>query len=687
MIAAAGEDLRSRVLLVLDQAGVSHGDARSWGGARRLAVYVAAVASGLEGREEMVLGPPASAAFSADGQPTPAGSGFAKKQGIDPSELRKVETPKGVYAGYRRIVAGRSLEQLLAEALPASVASMSFPKTMRWGNGTHRWVRPVHWVVALHGGDVLDLQILGATAGRSSAGHRFLAPGPVVIEHPDRYVDALRDARVLVDPKERHAALLHALKQAAHTVQGELSEDDELLDELVQLVEWPGVVVGRFDPAFLDLPPEILVTTLKHHQKSFSVRGKNGLLPAFLSVANTDRDPAGHVKRGNEWVVVGRLEDARFFWNEDRKRPLASRLDDLKRVTFHKKLGSYEDKTRRVAGIAASIAQTLGPSVGDSATVKQAAHVLKADLVTGLVGEFPELQGLVGGLLLRAEGAPPTVAAAVAEHYKPVGPSDAIPQTNEACILSLADKLDTIAGLLGAGENPTGSRDPFGIRRAANGVLRIVLQKEWPLSVNDLCYFTRSEESGPASPVFSFLMARLEDFFRDRGYTANEIASVAMADNGDKSPLWSLEDIDARLQALREVRNDPEFALLVQLTARVANIGAKNADLLQRARDRGDLPDLARDPEGAAQALQSYVNKILPKLTRLAEQRSYLDIAMQLKSLAGPVDQFFKDALVIDESDLTRTHARLKALDRLQHDALTKYFDLRQLAGEADRRI
>ena len=251
MIAAGAEDLKTRLVAVLDQAGLSHGDASAWGGTRRLAVEVASVAAGLDGREETVMGPPVAAAFDAEGKPTPAGLGFAKKQGIDPSALLRIETDKGTYAGFRRSVPGRSLEQVLASALPASVASMSFPKTMRWGSGTYRWVRPVHWVVALHGGEVLDLTILGAKSGRSSAGHRFLAPLPVVIDHADNYVEALRKGRVLVDPAERRTALWDALKGAAKAVQGEPAEDGVLLEELVELVEWPGAVVGQFDPAFL----------------------------------------------------------------------------------------------------------------------------------------------------------------------------------------------------------------------------------------------------------------------------------------------------------------------------------------------------------------------------------------------------------------------------------------------------
>jgi glycyl-tRNA synthetase beta chain len=675
MIGAAAEDLRLRVSAVLDQAGIEHGSSMAWGGARRLAVRIENVSGTLPGKDELVLGPPATAAFRDDGSPTPAGYGFAKKQGIDPTALQKIQTEKGVYAGFRRAVAERSLAELLAAALPASIAAMTFPKTMRWGTGTHRFVRPVHWVVALHGADVVELSVLGAASGRSSDGHRFLAPGPVVIAHADRYVEALRAARVLVDPVDRRATLTAALYAAARAVGGTVVQDDALLDEVVDLVEWPGVVAGRFDASFLDLPQEILVTTLKHHQKSFSVRGKDGLLPAFLSVANTDRDAAGHVRRGNEWVVVGRLDDARFFWDEDRKRPLASRVDDLKRVTFHKKLGSYEDKSRRVAVLAAKIAETLGASVVNAAVAVEAARMSKADLVTGLVGEFPELQGIVGGLILRAEGAPADVAAAVGEHYKPVGADDSIPATPLGCVVSIADRLDTITGLIGAGETPTGSRDPFGLRRATSGVFRILAERGWPLSMQDVLGWAEQDPK-----AYVFLQDRLNNWLADRGYTTHEIEAVRRS---KVSPTdfdqWSFANILARLDVVATLRGRADFAKLVELTKRVDNILDKQPAPEPRRKDGS----VYTETQDTALALHRAHDALQPLVLAASSTNDFSTVIDHLSGLVAPVAKFFDDVLVLDPANPAATRWRCDLLAKVR-TTVTRDFDIRELAGQAD---
>ena len=670
MIAAAAADLGARLVAVLDAAGIEHGPCRAWGGTRRLAARVESVAATLPGKSELVLGPPASAAFREDGAPTPAGAGFAKKQGIDATALEKVTTDKGVYAGFKRQVAARTLEQVLASALPASVAAMSFPKTMRWGLGTHRFVRPVHWVVALHGGSVVNLELLGAAAGRRSEGHRFLSSGPVALEHADRYVDALRAARVLVEPEARRDAMQRALTAAAAALGGEVVEDGALLDEVVELVEWPGVVAGRFDPAFLELPQEILVTTLKHHQKSFSVRGPDGLLPAFLSVANTDRDPAGHVRRGNEWVVVGRLEDARFFWNEDRKRSLSSRIDDLKRVTFHKELGSYEDKTRRVVALTAPIVQSLGSGACDATIAGLAAQLAKADLVTGLVGEFPELQGVVGGLLLRAEGAQPAVAMAVSEHYRPAGAEDSIPHTAEGCVVALADRLDTLTGLIGAGEGPKGSRDPFGLRRAAGGVFRILAERGWPIGIADLVRWAGGD------PRFkTFLNDRIEGWLADRGYTANEIEAVRRPRvSPDDFDRWPIAEVLARLEVVRTLRGRSDFARLVELTKRVDNILA-SAQISAKSDHR--------ESHATALALQSVHDAVSPKIVAASAANDFPAVIDLLSGLVDPVAKFFDDVLVLDPKDPGATLWRCQLLDKVR-TTVTQDFDIRELAGQAD---
>jgi glycyl-tRNA synthetase beta chain len=678
MIGAAAEDLRQRLTAVLDQAGIEYGPSAAWGGARRLAVRIGDVQGTLPGKDQLVLGPPATAAFRDDGTPTPAGAGFAKKQGIDPGALRKIETEKGLYAGFHRAVAERTLADVLAAALPPTIAAMTFPKTMRWGAGTFRFVRPVHWVVALHGAGVVELEVLGAASGRASDGHRFLAPGPVAIDHVDRYVESLRAAHVLVDPVDRRAALTSALDAAARAVGGTVVPDDALLDEVIDLVEWPGVVAGRFDRSFLELPQEILVTTLKHHQKSFSVRGQDGLLPAFLSVANTDRDPAGHVRRGNEWVVVGRLDDARFFWDEDRKRPLASRVDDLKRVTFHKKLGSYEDKTRRVIVLADAIAKRLGASIVDPSIVAEAARMAKADLVTGLVGEFPELQGVVGGLLLRAEGAPVDVATAVAEHYKPAGADDSVPASPAGCVVSVADRLDTISGLIRAGETPTGSRDPFGLRRAASGVFRILAEREWPISMTALLEWTGQDNAG-----YAFLQDRFNNWLMERGFASNEIWAVRRP---KVSPVdfdqWSVPEILSRLGIVATLRGRADFAKLVELTKRVDNILEKQPEVLEPAHAR-DERVVHREGHASALGLEQAHDTLLPKVLAASSTNDFARVIDHLGGLVAPVAKFFDDVLVLDPANPAATRWRCELLAKVR-TTVTRDFDIRELAGQAD---
>lgn len=671
MIGPAARDLAALTLQILDRAGLSHGETASWGGPRRLAVRVDEVAGRQVDREETVLGPAAAVAFDKDGKATPAGAGFARKRGVDPSALVRLETEKGAYAGFAHRVTGKTLAEVLEASLPSAVAGMYFPKTMRWGTGEHRWVRPVHTLVVLHGVDVLDLQLLGARSGRTSLGHRFLAAGEVTIIEPARYVDELREAKVVVDPAERRTVLHRALVAAAQGAGGELVVDEALLDEVKDLVEWPGIVVGRFDDAFLDLPREILVTTLRHHQKSFGVQRGSALIPAFLSVADTDRDPGGHVRRGNEWVVVGRLTDARFFWDEDRKHPLADRAADLERVVFHKKLGSYAEKVKRVAGIADAIARRVG---ADPVRAARAASLSKCDLVTGLVGEFPELQGVVGGLLLRAEGADPEVARAVAEHYRPASSDDAIPGSVDGAVVASADRLDTIRGLLEDGEAPTGSRDPFGLRRAASGIFRILAERPLPLSMADLF-----EVSGRSAAVNAFLQERLNRWLEDRGYSPNEIWAVRRQNVSPTDfDAWTIPQIKERLEVVATLRGREDFAKLVELTKRVDNILVKQEPALTR-----DASFKFEETAPAALTLARLHADLAPDIVAASEKSEFNRVVDLLAGLIPAVSKFFDDVLVLDPKNPGATYARCDLLARVR-TTVTRDFDIRELAGQAD---
>jgi glycyl-tRNA synthetase beta chain len=608
--------------------------------------------------------------------------GFATKQGIDPSLLSRMETPKGTYAGFERKVEGKTVGQLLADELPSRVVSISFAKTMRWGSGDYRWVRPVHWIVALHGKTVLPIEVFGIVAGGCSVGHRFLGRNEVKIEDPGVYAQALEEAFVVVDSSHRRRRIAEALGEATEQAGGVLVPDDALLAEVSDLVEWPGVVQGKFDEGFLKLPRELLMTTLRHHQKSFSVESSDGvLLPVFLAVANTDRDPEGHVRRGNEWVVSGRLGDAAFFWGEDRKAPLEARSPRLDRVVFHAKLGTFLDKARRMENIAGRLCDRLSLDPAAREHACRAAYLSKNDLVTSTVGEFPELQGQVGGLLLAAEGAAEGLSLAIYEHYRPTGADDALPSSAPGCIVSVADRLDTLTELIAIGEKATGSRDPFGLRRAATGLFRIVIENRWPLSMNALF-----DLMGQRDTPFSYLGRQLHNHLRDRGFTPNEVNAVLQPGVSSTLSLdWPLYDIISRLEAIRTVRARPDFNRLVELTKRVDNLLRKESDAYGTITDGATQDVDYQEAEPSARDLAKVTSQRQDHLRVAAEQNSYLEIVEILAGFVAPVDRFFEEVLVMDPSKPEATAYRWSLIARLR-TVLTQHFDIRELAGQADRR-
>jgi len=683
MIPGAARDLASRVIRILDQAGLAHGAHLAWGGSRRLTVRVEEVDERQPDREETVLGPPAKVAYADDdGTLSKAALGFAKKQGIEPDELVSIDSERGRYVGFSRHVEGATVGELLARELPESVAAMSFPKSMRWADGGVRWVRPVHWLLALHGEAVLSIELFGTRSTGRSEGHRFLGAGPVEVGHPDRYRSELEAAYVLVDPGERRRRLVQGLEEAADRLDAVLVGDPELLEEVSDLVEWPGVVTGHFDAGYLDLPRELLITTLRHHQKCFSLQNRSGeLLPAFLAVANTDRDTAGHIHRGNEWVVGGRLEDARFFWLEDRRRPLASLSERLAGVVFHGKVGSYADKARRVAVLAAALATRLGLTAEAVEECRSAASLSKNDLLTGTVGEFPELQGRVGGLMLAAEGASEAVWQGVYEHYQPAGPEDPVPATSAGRVASVADKLDSVVQLIAAGQRPSGSRDPLGLRRAGNGIIRILLAGEWPITLTELAGI-----GGEDTAALDFLRERLEAVLREAGYTVKEILAVTRPRVGAaEANDWSLIDIRARLEAIKRVRGRDDFRHLVKLTERVDNIVTKNAETIREIVARASKKACA-DGHSASTALAAMVDQYSPLMESNSEQKCYDEIVHILSEFIDPVERFFTDCLVIDPENPETTRHRFELLVEL-NKLFTRYFDIRELAGEAEGRV
>jgi glycyl-tRNA synthetase beta chain len=698
MLAGAASDLAGKVTEVLGAAGLSHGEVRTFCTPRRLAVLVRDVPLAQESRDEEVTGPPAKAAFGTDGQPTKAALGFAQKMGVELSALATISTPKGDYLGVRRYVAGRTAAEMLADGLPRAVAGMSFPKTMRWGDGTRRFVRPVHWIVALLGGEIVPVELFHVRAGRESVGHRILGARRVPLPSPNEYESTLLAQGVAVDRDERRRALSRKLVELAGDEAVRPVEDPELLEEVSDLVEYPGSVLGSFPVEFLRLPREVLITTLRHHQKSFSTETDEGLSNRFLVVADMDRDPEGHIRKGNEWVVVGRLEDARFFFEEDRKVPFKNRREKLKHVTFHAKAGSYDDKSRRIEEIAVALAELINKrgaaGLIDLDALRAAARFCKCDLTTGLVGEFPELQGVAGGIyvgLERDEGRddhPRGAAEAIYDHYRPAGARDDLPRSAEGRVLALADRLDTLAALARCVGLPTGSRDPFGLRRAALASVRLAAESPLPLTPEEMILTAgRVVEAGlghaaasgcpvPAD-ILGFLLERFEFWLKEREARYDTINAVLLAAEGERARAEAVPRLVEKVFALERLRELPDFAALVEIHKRCRNILQQAEEMDPSARLDTVLKT---DPEEAA-ALEGLSGKVAAaeQTVRSAMGKDDFEEALQLLVRLRPaLSRFFDHVLVMHPDPAVRA-TRLRLVGRTAA-MIEEVADLKQIS-------
>jgi glycyl-tRNA synthetase beta chain len=554
---------------------------------RRLVLRAEGLPARQADSQERVLGPAKSA-------PPQAVEGFARKQGVKPQDLAIETTPKGDYYSFIRNVPGRLTKDILAEALPGIVLQIYFPKTMYWtGKSGPRFIRPIRWIVALLGEEIVPFELAGVRSGALTSGHRRLGAKEIAVTPAD-YVERLRHHYVILSAEERRNRIREGLAGVR------VKPDPALLETLVYLTEFPTPIVGSFDPQFLELPEEVLVTVMRHHQKYFSVEDAQGkLAPQFATVMNIDADPEGFIRRGNERVLRARFNDARFFWETDQKKKLADRLPDLAHVTFQAKLGSYRDKTKRI--------MALVKELGGKPLAVRAARLCKCDLSTELVKEFTELQGVVGGLYARAQGERPEVWQAIYDHYKPESMEDAIPRHLAGRQVSLADKLDTLRGCFSVGLIPTGSRDPFGLRRAAQGVVRILVEGKIAVPLLDLL------EGNPQ--LAAFFEDRVKFYFKDhRGFKYDEV-NAAMAAG------WSnLVDLEARLMRIRTLRPTPDFEPLAASFKRIHNIlvqagftggGAIDQSLLEP----GPELELYEEFIGiAGQPIESVISKLRPKV-------------------------------------------------------------------------
>ena len=654
---AFAENLRH----ALQEARLPHGDVHAHASPRRLAVHIEKLADGQEDRSVTQKGPPVHVAFDDDGNVRPAATAFARKCGVDVEALGREKTDKGEWLVHESVEKGKSASELMPALVERSLGNLPIPRRMRWGAGEAEFVRPVHWVVLLHGNDLVDATVMGIKSGRVSQGHRFHSSGDIEIGSPADYLAALENpGYVIADFARRRNMVLEGATVAAKAAGGKIVADDALLDEVTALVEWPVPVTGNFDESFLELPREVVISTLSSHQRYFPVAGKDGaLLPVFITIANLESVDPEQVRNGNERVILPRLADAAFFWESDRKTTLDKRREALRDVVYQRGLGTVHDKSERIATLAASIASSLG---ADPAVVQRAAALAKCDLVTGMVGEFPELQGIMGRYYALSDGESPAIADAISEHYAPRFAGDELPRSSGGRILAVADRLDTLAGVFSLGKKPSGNRDPFGLRRAALGVVRILIECGIDLDLRSLVGEAvtlqpkgKLDAGDVAEETHSFITERLRRYFLDGDTSlATETFDAVRA----RAPS-SLVDFQLRLQAVQAFLELDEAESLASANKRIANI-LRQADSDGTA---GVDPGLLVDD--AEKALHDALETARADVQPLLDEREYTGALSRLAGLRGPVDTFFDDVMVMTDDDALRNN-RLALLGALR---------------------
>ncbi len=681
MIAGASDELSRRVGELLSRERlVATIQVENFSTPRRIAVLARGVSLSQPDMEEQVMGPALKIAFK-DGQPTPAAHAFAKKVNLDVDRLEQVNTPKGDYLAAKVTKQGRPAKDLLAEFLPKEITSIYWAKNMYWRGGKpERFVRPVRWIVAKLDGEVVPVEFGGIAAGDTSRGHRILSGNAVTIGRPDDYSRALASVSVVATPAEREHIIRKALDAATRTVPGaRWREDKALLETVVHLTEFPSVILGSFEPEYLDLPEEVLVTVMRDHQKYFAVEDANGkLAPHFLAVLNTSGDPDGLIRHGNERVLRARFNDARFFWETDQKHSLKERVAWLKSVTFQKDLGSYHAKTLRTQKLASLIAEVLlqAEVKTRAGVIHKAALLAKTDLTTELVKEFTELQGIIGGLYTKAQAAQLDVSQDVADaigetvydQYKPESMDDDLPRSVEGAVLAIADKADTIAGMFAIGLQPTGSKDPFALRRAANGIVRIIAEHKLPLNLASLMSDALAEYKGSdaernftatfAGDVAAFFRERLEFYLRDvKGYAYDVVNAVLAADAGN------IVDALARAEAVAKVRGSEDFAAISASFKRIKNI-LRQASEGGKLKEGGVASDSVESDEPAERALAVATLQSGERVRHFREAKQYDEALAEIATIRKPLDTFFDKVMVMvdDESVRDRRLALLVTL-------------------------
>jgi glycyl-tRNA synthetase beta chain len=626
---------------------------------RRLAVLLKNTSAQQPAQVLERRGPALVAAFDAQGEPTPAALGFARSVGKELAQLDTVKTDKGEWLFCRLESSGKPLTELIFPLLDKVLSQLPVTRPMRWADHDFSFVRPVHWLVVLHGIKVLDGCILGQTSDRMTRGHRIHSPGPHALEDAGNYLDVLRKAFVLADNTERRESIRSQAESAGLQLGGKASIKEELLDEVCNLVEWPVAITGQFEQTFLSVPAEALIASMQDHQKFFPVvsRDNDTLMPAFIAISNLKSEDVTAVQQGYEKVIRPRLADAQFFWAQDRKQPLKDNLTELDKVVYQKNLGTVGDKSRRVVNISRKLADVLE---GDSRLVEQAALLARCDLVSHMVTEFPALQGIMGAYYAHHDGAPEAVTQAIRYHYNPAFSGDRIPPGLSSQIVAVADRVDTLVGIFASGLKPTGNKDPFALRRAALGLVRILLEGKLSISL-DRCLAMAANELSKHLEVSPQILLEVQDFIRERirhhyldAEYATKLVNAVLA-----APLTTLPDLESRLSELSLFMRLPEAASLAAANKRIGNILRKSNETVVSEIDTNRLV------LEAEVTLFAEINKSEEILSPLYSSGNYGSVLKHLAGLHDVVDAFFDNVMVMDEDPQTRSN-RLNLLRRLK---------------------
>ncbi|MDM8561268.1 glycine--tRNA ligase subunit beta [Candidatus Parabeggiatoa sp. HSG14] len=656
---ALSEAFSSNVCSGLEQQELSYNIATPFATPRRLAILIRSVVTMQADRQVERRGPSITAAFNKEGEPTKAALGFARSCGVDVATLDKLETDKGVWLIHRSTQQGKATTTLIPDIIESALAALPIPKRMRWGDLPFEFVRPVHWVVILFGDEVIETEILGVRSGRETQGHRFHHPQPIALEKANDYAKLLeKQGYVIPTFTTRRKQIQVLVEQTAEEIGGQAVIDEALLNEVTGLVEYPVAIMGTFDEKFLEIPPEALIASMKNHQKYFHLINQQGeLLPRFIAVSNIKSQQPDVVRMGNERVIRPRLSDAAFFWQIDKAKPLESRLEQLKSVIFQNKLGNLYDKSKRVAKLSGHIAKQLG---ADEFQGIRAAQLSKCDLMTEMVGEFPELQGIMGEYYAHHDTETDGVAAALREQYMPRFWGDALPGTVLGQALSIADRLDTLVGIFGIGKVPTGDKDPYGLRRAAISILRIMIENHLSLDIKQLLddaqatYSDDVLDTQTSTQVFDFLIERLRGYYQDQGFNFDSVDAVLVCH--PTSPL----DIDQRIRGIEIFRHLPDAVSLAVANKRIHNILKKSEDTFPSE------PDQTYFDHATERRLYDEMEVVNEKISPLIKKGDYQTALQHLSNLRESVDNFFDDVLVMHEDRTIRTN-RLAFLQKMRH--------------------